>query len=68
MSTESYMRNGHTVNIDIDRDPTGLCTWSYTIDADGYTEMRDRPVKTAEAALHAAKEHANAKADMLPAG
>jgi hypothetical protein len=66
MSTERYVRNGHTVEIDIDHDPIGRCTWSYTIDADGYTEMRDRPVESAAAALDAAKEHANAKADMLP--
>jgi hypothetical protein len=68
MSTETYVRNGHTVVIDIDHDPTGQCTWSYTIDADGFTEMRDRPVESFKAAIEAARRHANAKADMLPAG
>ncbi|MFM0324421.1 hypothetical protein [Caballeronia glebae] len=68
MSTETYVRNGHHVEITIDHDPTGQCTWSYTVDADGYTEMRDRPLESPEAAMQAAKTHANAKADMLPAG
>lgn len=68
MSTETYVRNGHRVEITIDHDPTGECTWAYTIDADGYTEMRDRPLDNFEAALAAAKHHANAKADALPAG
>ena len=68
MSTETYVRNGHHVEITIDQDPTGQCTWSYTVDADGFTEMRDRPLDTHDAALEAAKNHANAKADMLPAG
>ncbi|BAN26202.1 hypothetical protein BRPE64_CCDS01190 [Caballeronia insecticola] len=52
----------------MDREPTGQCTWAYTIDADGFTEMRERPLDSVEAALNAAKEHANAKADALPAG
>lgn len=68
MSTETYVRNGHTVEINVDHDPTGQCTWSYTIDADGYTEMRDRPLDSFEAAMQAAKTHANAKADALRAG
>ena len=68
MSTESYVRNGHKVEITVDHDPTGRCTWSYTIDADGFTEMRDRPLDSIDAAMTAAKTHANAKADVLPAG
>ena len=68
MSTETYVRNGHTVEITIDHDPTGQCTWSYTIDADGYTEMRDRPLENFGTAMQGAKTHANAKADALPAG
>lgn len=68
MSTETYVRNGHHVEITVDSDPTGQCTWSYTIDADGFTEMRDRPLDSFEAAMQAAKTHANAKADALPAG
>ncbi|WP_044042829.1 hypothetical protein [Caballeronia insecticola] len=68
MSTETYVRNGHSVEITVDREPTGQCTWAYTIDADGFTEMRERPLDSVEAALNAAKEHANAKADALPAG
>ncbi|MDR5781177.1 hypothetical protein QCE63_17305 [Caballeronia sp. LZ065] len=67
MSTETYVRNGHTVEITIDHDPTGQCTWAYTIDADGFTEMRDRPVENFDMAMEAAKTHANAKADALPA-
>ncbi|MDR5755172.1 MULTISPECIES: hypothetical protein [unclassified Caballeronia] len=66
MPTETYVRNGHTVNITVDPDPTGQCTWSYTIDADGFTEMRDRPLESFEAAIEAAKTHANAKADATP--
>ncbi|TCK33662.1 hypothetical protein B0G84_7954 [Paraburkholderia sp. BL8N3] len=66
MSTETYNRNGHVVDITIDSDPTGQCTWSYTIDVDGYTEMRDRPLRSHEEALKAARNHANAKADLLP--
>ncbi|SAK55922.1 hypothetical protein AWB79_02237 [Caballeronia hypogeia] len=68
MSTETYVRNGHTVEISIDHDPTGQHTWAYTIDADGYTEMRDRPLESFEAAMEGAKHHANAKADALDAG
>ncbi|SAK65044.1 hypothetical protein [Caballeronia ptereochthonis] len=68
MATETYVRNGHTVEITVDHDPTGRYIWSYMIDADGYTEMRDRPLDSFEAALGAAKHHANAKADVLPAG
>ncbi|SAL05397.1 hypothetical protein AWB78_07474 [Caballeronia calidae] len=68
MSTETYVRNGRHVEITVDSDPTGQCTWSYTIDADGFTEMRDRPLDSFEAAMQAAKTHANAKADALPAG
>jgi hypothetical protein len=68
MSTETYVRNGHRVKITIDHDPTGQCTWSYTIDADGFTEMRDRPLESADAAREAATTHANAKADALPPG
>ena len=68
MSTETYVRNGHHVEITVDSDPTGQCTWSNTIDADGFTAMRDRPLDSFEAAMQAAKTHANAKADALPAG
>lgn len=68
MATETYVRNGHTVEITVDHDLSGQCTWSYTIDEDGYTEMRDRPVESFEAAMDAAKRHANAKADALQAG
>jgi hypothetical protein len=66
MSSETYVRNGHHVAISIERDATGQCTWSYTIDADGFTEMRDRPLDSYEEALAAAQTHANAKADALP--
>ncbi|WP_250454174.1 hypothetical protein [Caballeronia sp. ATUFL_M2_KS44] len=66
MSTETYERNGHVVQVTIDSDATGQCTWSYTIDADGFTEMRDRPVSSSDEALEAARNHANAKADLLP--
>ena len=65
MSTETYVRNGHTVEITVDHEPSGQCTWAYTIDADGLTEMRDRPVESFDAAMKAAKTHANAKADAL---
>jgi hypothetical protein len=68
MSGESYVRNGHHVELNVAEDSTGQWTWSYTIDTDGYTEMRDRPVATRDAAAAAAKEHANAKADVLPRG
>ncbi|SAK85804.1 hypothetical protein AWB75_05744 [Caballeronia catudaia] len=68
MATETYVRNGHNVEITIDHDPTGRCTWAYTIDADGFTEMRDRPVESFDMAMEAAKTHANAKADALPPG
>ena len=68
MSTETYVRNGHTVEITVDHDPTGQGIWSYTIDADGFTEMRNRPLGSFDAAVEAAKTHANAKADALRTG
>jgi hypothetical protein len=66
MPTETYVRNGHNVKITVDTDATGQCTWSYTIDADGFAEMRSRPLESFEAAMEAAKTHANAKADASP--
>ena len=44
------IRNGHVVSIDAGEDVRGRWSWSYTIDGDGYTEMRDRPLRSADAA------------------
>jgi len=63
-----HVRNGHVVSIDIDEDSRGKWSWSYTIDGKGYTEMRDRPIKSADAARLEAELDANAKADRLGAG
>jgi hypothetical protein len=65
MPTETYTRNGHSVAITVDQESTGWFTWSYIIDEDGFTEMRDRPLDTLDEAMDAAKNHANAKADAL---
>ncbi|MFM0127288.1 hypothetical protein [Paraburkholderia sediminicola] len=68
MSNREYVRNGHVISIDVDDDSRGKWHWSYSIDGEGYTEMRDKPLKSADSAMLEAELSANAQADRMAAG
>jgi hypothetical protein len=68
MPSREYVRNGHHVHIDIDTDSQGRWRWNYTIDGSGYTEMRDRPIRSEGAATLEAEQDANAKVNRMPEG
>ncbi|MFM0432311.1 hypothetical protein PQQ75_25095 [Paraburkholderia aspalathi] len=68
MPNREYVRNGHIVSIDVDDDKAGKWHWSYTIDGEGYTELRERPLKTEAAAMLEAEIEANGRADRMAAG
>jgi hypothetical protein len=68
MASHEYVRNGHIISIDVDDDTSGKWTWSYTIDGGGYTDLRDRRLKSESAARREAEHDANNKADRMAAG
>lgn len=68
MAQREYIRNGHIINIDVDEGARERWHWSYTIDVEGYTEMRDRPRNSEGVAMLEAEQDANAKADRMPPG